>query len=396
MSSSASADASTVAGYAQRLRTAIQERLAVPGLTFAALLADLDGADPVAVVRQLELLAPGDSEAVRLLARARAREAPEPPAPRPIPHPLDYAWAFTTETSGRLVRRLAALTAPGNRVAHLGTPTLHAHAAKALGDRDHVLVDYDARRVAAAEGVSGGAVLADLLDGSLLALSADACVSDPPWYPEQAACFVNAAAALLRPGGALLLAFAGALTRPGLAEDRGATLTVADADGLVLEAAETRGCRYVTPPFEYAAMASAGVLGVPAAWRTGELLVLRRDNRPAPSRRSAPPTGWSSVDVGDIPLRVRETAPPTGGGLLDSLVPGDVLATVSRRDPIRARAALWTSRNRIFGSADPNRLCDVVRAVAAGDQEDLGEEECRAAERIRAIAVLERQEHGLA
>jgi SAM-dependent methyltransferase len=316
----------------------------------------------------------------------------------PIVHPLDYAWAFTPPTLARLAHRLEVATKPGQQIAHLGTPTLHEHAARVLADRDHILIDRDSRRVSAvaAKQDGGKAVVADLLEPSVPELSADVCVCDPPWYPEQAVCFVNAAALLTRPGGVLLLAFAGPLTRAGIDRDRATILAAAGVDGFSVQATEQRGCRYVTPPFEYAAMASAGLYGLPPDWRSGELITLRRDDRPTPARRTIAGDGWAAVEVDEIPLHVRSNAPPSGTALLSMLVDGDVLPTVSRRAPLREGAALWTSRNRIFGSSDPARLAATVRAVAAGDLSDLADDERDAAFAIITLIAIERDEHGLA
>jgi hypothetical protein len=250
--------------------------------------------------------------------------------------------------------------------------------------------------VAAAVGRGGTALVADLLDVPVPNVIVDACVCDPPWYPDHAACFVNAATMLLRPGGALLLAFAGPLTRPGIEHDRAAILDGARADGFTIEATDPRGCRYVTPPFEYAAMASAGLHGLPPEWRSGELITLRRGDAPTPPRRAMAVEDWAALEVDNIPLRVRATAPPCGSALLSSLVDGDVLATVSRRARVRESAALWTSRNRIFASSEPPRLAQLLRVVAAGDLSDLGDDERDAAAAIRAVVRRERGEHRLA
>src|SRR5712691_8552322 len=42
------------------------------------------------------------------------------------------------------------------------------------------------------------------------------------------------------------------------------------------------------------------------------------------------------------------------GAGLRSIVPGDVLSSISRRDPRRRKAAVWTSGNRLFGTDRPD------------------------------------------
>jgi hypothetical protein len=45
---------------------------------------------------------------------------------------------------------------------------------------------------------------------------------------------------------------------------------------------------------------------------------------------------------------------------LAPLVPGDVLATVSRRDATRPRIGFWTSGNRVYGIANPESIGQIV------------------------------------
>ena len=60
---------------------------------------------------------------------------------------------------------------------------------------------------------------------------------------------------------------------------------------------------------------------------------------------SAQDTQWREVRFG--PVRIKLAERPTGADL-GFLVRGNVLATVSRRDPVRKRIGMWTSGNRVF------------------------------------------------
>ena len=60
-------------------------------------------------------------------------------------------------------------------------------------------------------------------------------------------------------------------------------------------------------------------------------------------------------------MRIRISEPDEGSDpSLVQLVVGDVLPTVSRRDPRRSSARLWTSGNRIFGCAAPHALARLL------------------------------------
>lgn len=390
MSLSATRDAST-GDYATRLKAAVAAALAANLGDLRAFLAALMGADPVLALGMLreETAGAHRPQAVELL-----REAGMPVAVTaselPIVHPLDFAWLFTPATRARLVDHVRGATEPRDLVVYLGCPTLHQRALLELPDRRHLLLDRDARRAERAnKHTPGSARCVDLLADGLDALNAALIVADPPWYPAAAAAFINGAAILMRPQATLLLAFADPLTRPGADDDLAAILLSAKRDGLDLLEVSTGACRYQMPPYERAAFTAAGLPGIPADWRLGGLITLRRSDSPAPSRRTIEEPPWIGCEIDEIPLRVRATAPTIGDALLQPLLDGAILPSVSRRDPRRDQAALWTSRNRIYASADPPAL---AHALSRGAVADLPRE-LRA--ELSGILEAERAEHGL-
>jgi hypothetical protein len=68
-----------------------------------------------------------------------------------------------------------------------------------------------------------------------------------------------------------------------------------------------------------------------------------------------------------VRVRIRQ---PNLSGFADpslvSVVPGDVLQSVSRRDSRRRLADVWTSGNRIFACQGRGVLQQILRAVAVG------------------------------
>jgi hypothetical protein len=374
-----------------QLEAAVTAALSCDSPDLRAFLSALNGADPILAVKTLLRQVCGAHTAqVEALLREALTPVDVTPSELPIVHPLDFAWLFTPATQARLLNHVRDATSSGDLVVYLGCPTLHHLALRELSDRQHLLLDRDTRRVARAnEQVSGSAHCVDLLVDQPDTLGAALVLADPPWYPAAAAAFTNAAAILMRPRAVLLLAFADRLTRPGADDDRAAVVLSAEQDGLELVKASAGTCRYQMPPYERAAFTAAGLPGIPTDWRRGGLLRLRRRAGPAPPRRTVKEPAWVSCELNEIPLRVLPSAPAIGDAFLQPLLNGAILPSVSRRDPRREHAALWTSRNRIYGSSDPPRL---AHALSADTVADLPR---RLRDELAAILALERAEHGL-
>lgn len=389
--------------YIAALAAACEARLAAGVRRFDELVLELGGADPAAALVTLDGVAsasgPYRDAAAAIADQARSGEAPEGPLPLPLPlpHPLDYAWPFSVSARDQLLAALAAATKPGDRIDYIGAPTLHAAACAEMPDRRHLLVDRDNRHIEAAGRWSNAQVLrADLLTRHPhREPSAAISVVDPPWYPDEANHFVAFAAQGLRVGGTLLLSFARELTRPGAAEDLQQVVAEATRHGLEEIMRSPAALRYMTPPFEFAALRAAGVECVPPEWRVADLIEFCRTRSCSVPLRPSAPDGWTAADIGEVPFRVRADGPPTGRSLIGSLVPGDVLPSVSRRSPVRREVSLWTARNRVFASSDPARLAAVAAAVAGGGSVPSDRDSQRAARKLVSLAERERSECGL-
>lgn len=392
----------------------LDDALANAPLGFAALLEALPSIDPLVVVGALRRRAEqGSAPAAALLASASADRSESPISPRPIAHPLEYDWRFTAETAAELVARLGRATGAGQTIGYLGAPAAFTLATRELPGRQHVLLDRNPRWLVPPSG-RARIISVDLLRDPLPALELDAAVLDPPWYPEYHDAFLWTAASLLRPRGVVLVSFPPLAMRPGVALEREEILRNAVRVGLLVEHYEPLLLRYATPPFERAAFAAAGVRAVPGDWRRGDMMTLRNTGhravkRPAPSSREPE---WTFVEIDEIPLAMREfdtASEIVASALIEPVVPGAVLPTVSRRDSARAGAVLWSSRNRIYKSNAPTALQAVVRSLANGGDAlgaaeralerplSTAEEEnvVAAANELRKLIQTEREEHGL-
>ena len=288
-----------------------------------------------------------------------------------VPHPLDFDWRFTRDTTGLIWQTVRGLANPRADVALLGTPSLAATLGpwKELGS-----VTLHERNPNHYRSLSEGITFAccDVLRDPILRASYGVVVADPPWYEPETIGFLWTASTLSRTEGHVLLSLPPVATRPGVTEER-ERITAAGA-GFGLELLDLREgvLRYGTPFFETNAMQAAGA-PVPNDWRLGDLAVFRRKDcecGPRPVLDNEP--AWTERSLGMTRFKLQETA-STGfaSPVLRSLVPGDVLPSVSRRDPRRKDATVWTSGNRIYGCDDTCTLATIIDAMNAGEAPEI-------------------------
>jgi hypothetical protein len=364
--------------------------------TFADLLERLPGIDPLSVWQSLQRQSTaGDNRAAGLgMSPADPRVAP-----LPIPHPLNFDWRFTTGTNDELIKRLAAATSRGEVLGYFGAPTTWRKARRALPDRRHVLFDREAERHADADT---DAYKVRIGSDPLPAVRLDAALVDPPWYPEYHDSFLAAAASRLSFGNYVFASFPPPLTRPGATAERANIVRNAVRAGLVVADESPLALRYETPPFEEAAFAAAGLGTIPRTWRRGDLLKFCKRSAPNSVVPPLPDEGWRFVVIDEIPLAVRADVAPANT-LLAPAITGATLPSVSRRHPARAGAALWSSRNRIYGSREPALLQRVISGLADGKDLPAIAASCAAkeekvlflAKEVTKLVRIERKEHGL-
>lgn len=324
----------------------------------------------------------------------------------PVPHPLDYDWRFTPESADALLRR-AMDAAGGRRVLLLGAPTVFTRAIRTGIGQHFTLVDSNPTLRGAFQTLGYGdqVVTSDLAVDTIPDLCGAAAVADPPWYPETIKSFLWVGQRMLAPGSAILISLPPEGTRPGIVEEREDLLSWTTRAGLRLVTIERRGTRYLTPPFERNALSAAGVRA-PLSWRTGDLasfqvLTASHEPRPPVQTRSG---RWEEVVVGHVRIRVLTSTETdsSGDARLVHLVPGDVLQSVSSRDPIRDSVRVWTSGNRVYGCEAPHLLLHRLRTLAGaccgdiartpvGDNPEIGGS---VAQQLSELIRLEQSEYG--
>jgi hypothetical protein len=347
--------------------------------SFDELLVALPGVYPTMVRAALDRLVTRDVLRADMVAHLRHPCRKEPraalrpqPSVLPVPHPLDYDWRFTDDTVALLLSESRRLTHSEEPLMLLGVPRVFEVVATE-GRQRAVLLDANAAIVTALQQaatpttVDRVAIRCDVGRERLPAAQASVVITDPPWYREHMRIFLWAAARLCRIGGHVLLSFPSKGTRPNISQDREAALSWATQLGLELVWESPGALGYVSPPFERNALAAAGLDGLSETWRRSDLLVLGLRRRVDRGRPPAPPKDdWSEVAMSTIRIRFRaDGSVGYGNPILRSLVPGDVLDSVSRRWTRREEVQVWTSTNRVFGCEATNVLREIVTAIAA-------------------------------
>ena len=287
-----------------------------------------------------------------------------------LPHPLDFDWRFTESTVDGLWRLAHVLAHETETIALLGAPSL----AKSLEENPNwngpvLLFDKNA----AGFKMVGGLVQEiefDIHNDEPCRSNAALVFADPPWYEDELKSFLWCSAANCRVGGHIAISIPPLDTRPGIAQERARIEQIATECGLQLLRIFPATLRYETPFFEVNAMRAAGTYRS-NNWRPGDLALYRRDGhslgrRPVLSITEA----WTERIFGSSRIRIKKNWQlRSGSPILQAIVPGDILPSVSRRDPRRARADVWTSGNRVFRCSGTGTLLQILDALI--DQKDL-------------------------
>ena len=287
------------------------------------------------------------------------------PAPEPFAHPEDADWRFTAESANRLLDIASHHLTPGACAAHIGTPTTFHIAARSDPGVHHVLLERSPLSITKLMKLGhepSDLFCLDVTQADIPQLQAHLAIVDPPWYPDETAAFLTAASLVCRVGATILLCQPTPATRPAVRAERQQLEAALPDMGLSLRTTRPGDVRYLTPHFEAVSLrfANPQLPDLPS-WRVGDLMILRKDRditTPPPAARTA--STWIDLQFGPVHLKVRSVADAAGD--MATIVPGDLLSTVSRRDPVRNRVGLWTSGNRVYGLINATSIAQLVHA----------------------------------
>jgi predicted RNA methylase len=289
----------------------------------------------------------------------------------PLPHPLEYEWRFTDQTALDLMDLAGRLSSPGESVMLIGTPSVAATAVQLSSKRRVVFVGEDN---SVTDAVSRLALNARRRVTVLTSRQADfdgtaaVVVLDPPWYADFMLPMLAAAALASRVNGYVVLAAPAVGGGPSAPYDQHRMIRVAERFGLMVEEHVRCALSYSSPFFERNALKAVGLTNVPDDWRRGDLAILRKCRRvvvPRPPRWTHLRL-WSEIVLNGTRIYARRDNPIArqNAGMLVPVLPGGVLPSVSRCDPRRRLANVWTAGNRLFFCPRTDLL--VVAAASLG------------------------------
>lgn len=293
---------------------------------------------------------------------------------RPPQHPLAYDWRFSNSSAVKLMDLVLDLAKEPKTVALLGTPTLYLLASERGFPGSFLLVDRNPRLKAYLPQRSPRSVIEtlDIINGEPPARGTfQVVVADPPWYENETKSFLWVATRMCELDGHILLSFPSIGARPGVSDDWNRLLESLPGFGLELVCVEESALSYLTPPFEHNALRAEGFGGIAPDWRRGDLAVLVKKRETTVNRPTVESEQqyWCEFIIDGISLWVRrDSSADFQNPTLLSLVPGDILPTVSRRDTRRKAVQMWTAGNRVFGCKGSNVLARILHAMAVGDE----------------------------
>lgn len=326
----------------------------------------LDGADPITVKACINELHAENLDNLNFekllgdLSNKKARKHNIKFYPDEIvPHPLDYDWSFSKDTFERLYSRIKT-SGNSSRILLLGTPRL-AYDFE-LRDANHTihLIEKNElwrnkfKTTTCHVGNIGGISLPNELVGSF-----DLVIADPPWYPEQFGNFVSYGSSALKIGGEFILVIPPKGIRPSILSELEELEMSARQKGLRVLDSVSSSISYDTPPFETNSFIAAGIHFPLDNWRVADMWVFEKysNSNTLPSC-TAVDADWLEITISGIRIKLKKDLNDhhTNELNLHSLIPKDIIPSISSKHSLREMANIWSSGNRILRCTNNNRL----------------------------------------
>ena len=287
-----------------------------------------------------------------------------------VPHPLDFEWRNSKHSLNYLTNQMIRLTAPNDSVLILGMPTLFANIYERDVTQSVTLVERNKPIIHGLKKFVNHK--AKIHDADIFKIAPEKLgiyhfvVMDPPWYSEHFYQFVWLAARCLEVGGILAISIPPINTRPDIDIERLSWFQFCQQQGLCLENLFANHLEYTMPFFEFNAFRAGGIKNILPFWRKGDFAIFKKIKEQHSERKQyeEKASGWIEKEIDTIRIRIKPGEKDKGEAFsYVSLVKGDILPTVSSRDPRRNEANVWTSGNRIFKVSNPTLFLNCIEQL---------------------------------
>jgi len=315
------------------------------------------------------------------------------------PHPLDFEWRNSTASLNYLNTIVQDLNSISDSILYLGMPTLFATSflkdlphKVTLVERNKPIIEGLQRLVAGNDRFTIRA--ADIFKVNPRKIGKHHCViMDPPWYSPIFKQFMWLAGQSVEIGGIVGISLPPLSTKDDILDERMHWIKFCHEQGLCLEYLRPRQLHYAMPFFEFNALRSAGIKGFPPFWRKGDLAIFRKicDRNPTRPSNDTAISEWVEIEIDNVRIRIIESNDQKSPLSIQHIVKTDILPTVSKSDPRRQDANVWTSGNRIFKVNDTASFVKLLKEVKIGKKYHNKEEKI-VSDFVEQITSLEKKE----
>jgi hypothetical protein len=283
-----------------------------------------------------------------------------------MPHPLDYDWRFTDHSIEMLTKQCEKYTRIKDTICLVGVPSLFYKSSKSLSERNIVLFDKNHHSTFDIKKTNTDSYVCDILKYDLPTTRGQLIILDPPWYLDYIKSFLWASTQLCNLNGHVMICLPPIGTRPQIQNEKKTLMKWSKKLGLVVKEYIPSAVDYESPLFERNSLKVKGINNFPESWRRGDLLIFSLVDKPIVKRPMVNiKEQWNEVVIHGVRIKIKncpsiEFRDPS----LISIVPMDILESVSRRNPKRSIVDVWTSGNRVFACKGCNILILILKALA--------------------------------
>ena len=351
--------------FERRVDQWLREQIVRNGSDFHGAIKNLPGVYPTAALASLRRLhnegfiCSGTYKSLEFQATKQVNSLEVNPM-FPLPHPINFEWRFTKQSSLDVLKTAQTYRDDnGLPILYFGTPGVAFEALRQNNVEPGIFIGEDNAVTELLEQRNierNRPIQIQRCGDKLQSGCASTVVIDPPWYMDFIKPMLMAATQTVVMNGFIQFSMPPVGTGRSAYRQRQQIFELAGSLGLDVVKVRRGFLRYETPFFEANALRASG-LSTYVDWRCGDLVtfVKRRTNTVSIDTRSLNAPVWREAVIGRMRLYIAQ-ASNNGEALLQSIVSNDILPSVSRKHPLRSKANVWTSGNRMFYSDNTDLL----------------------------------------